>query len=218
MKESLDKFFDLFDVDKSGSLSKSELQLLVVSISTDNELFTHEMGCSVVSMGTEKAGALPSKEEVDIWIKEFDTDNDGDISRKEFFTGMQVPTTGIFSLSFCDRCPLQSGILIHPGPAACYLPAHSIGRCSLWAAATQAWVERIEGEVTARELKLAGTGAEWDGGSAVALASSELSQLIQGTRGNIPGVGTKKKSTLPELGGWSASFPVLSEGTPAAFR
>ena len=52
-----------------------------------------------VSMGTEKAGALPSKEEVDIWIKEFDTDNDGDISRKEFFTGMQVcDSRSIFSL------------------------------------------------------------------------------------------------------------------------
>jgi len=112
-QDSVDRFFDLFDKDNSGSLERTELQALIVS------------------MGTEHTGVMPSKEEVDIWMREFDKNDDQIISREEFATGMQT------------------------------------------------WIQKMDGELSQRQLALAGSGAQWDGGSAVALASGELSQLLQ---------------------------------------
>ncbi|CAI5509723.1 unnamed protein product [Closterium sp. Naga37s-1] len=72
-RETIHRVFRHFDEDGNGTLSRSELKGLVLGLSIRSQV----------------PGDVPADDEVAAWMRDFDSNSDGEIGHEEFMSGMQ---------------------------------------------------------------------------------------------------------------------------------
>lgn len=76
-RDTLARIFAQFDENGDGQLSRAEVKALIVGL------------------GIQHQGEVPSEEEVDTWLREFDADTSGGLEEPEFINGLAKWLTGV---------------------------------------------------------------------------------------------------------------------------